>query len=147
MRSFVVQSLVGQDDLMVEVVAGVLTRADGRVLACRRAPGRSAAGLWEFPGGKVERDERPEDALSRELLEELHIDVLVAERIDRTVTWVDATDIDLATYRVPWDAHGPSSSTDHDELRWLLPAELGSLTWAAPDLPTVQALNFATPMP
>ncbi|WP_228517945.1 (deoxy)nucleoside triphosphate pyrophosphohydrolase [Curtobacterium sp. VKM Ac-1376] len=128
---------------MIEVVAGVLTRPHGRVLACRRASGRPAAGQWEFPGGKVEPGEPAAEALRRELHEELGLDVVVGEPIDRSITSVGNVDIDLATYRVAWTADGPTSSTDHDELRWVLPVELGSLGWAEPDLPTVKILSSA----
>lgn len=131
----------GSMESVIEVVAGVLTRADGRILACRRAPGRSAEGCWEFPGGKVEQDESPGTALARELREELAIDVIIGERIDRSVTTVDGTEIDLATYRVRWSSDGPFSSSDHDELRWLEPAELHDVRWAEPDLPTVRILQ------
>ena len=59
----------------VLVVAVALVDADGRVLIAQRPEGKQLAGLWEFPGGKVEPDERPEAALIRELKEELGIDV------------------------------------------------------------------------
>ncbi|MGL3198217.1 MULTISPECIES: NUDIX domain-containing protein [Curtobacterium] len=130
-------------DFVIEVVGGVLTRADGAVLACRRAPGQSAGGLWEFPGGKVEPGELPETALARELWEELAIDVTVGERIDRSLTAVEGTGIDLATYRIIWSSDAPISSYDHDELRWLSLAELDTVEWAEPDAPTVRALKRA----
>jgi len=59
----------------VLVVAAALVDVDGRVLIARRPEGKALAGLWEFPGGKVEAGERPETALIRELNEELGIDV------------------------------------------------------------------------
>src|SRR6185436_9387988 len=62
---------------LVLVAACALIDADGRVLIAQRPPGRSMAGLWEFPGGKVEEGERPEETLIRELKEELGI--VVAE--------------------------------------------------------------------
>ena len=58
---------------LVLVAACALIDADGRVLLAQRPPGKSMAGLWEFPGGKVESGERPEDSLIRELKEELGI--------------------------------------------------------------------------
>jgi len=57
------------------VVACALIDADGRVLIAERPAGKQLAGLWEFPGGKIEAGERPEDSLIRELKEELGIDV------------------------------------------------------------------------
>jgi 8-oxo-dGTP diphosphatase len=57
------------------VVACALIDPDGRVLVAQRPPGKAMAGLWEFPGGKIETGERPEDCLIRELKEELGIDV------------------------------------------------------------------------
>lgn len=63
---------------LVLVAACALVDADGRVLLARRPEGKTMAGLWEFPGGKVEAGETPEDTLTRELKEELDIDVTAA---------------------------------------------------------------------
>jgi len=123
----------------IEVVAAVFYR-DGEVLACRRAPGKSAAGRWEFPGGKIDDDETPGRALVREIREELGISISVGELVDRSVTPVGDLNIDLACYLVS-SAEVPTHSTDHDELRWLPVSELGSLDWAAPDLPAVAVLS------
>lgn len=60
---------------LILVAAVVLVDADGRVLLARRPEGKSMAGLWEFPGGKIDHGETPEAALIRELAEELGIDV------------------------------------------------------------------------
>lgn len=60
---------------LVLVAACALIDADGRVLIAQRPEGKPMAGLWEFPGGKIERDETPEDTLIRELAEELGIAV------------------------------------------------------------------------
>lgn len=63
---------------VVLVVAVALVDLDGRVLLTQRPPGKKLAGMWEFPGGKVEKNETPEAALVRELHEELHLDISAA---------------------------------------------------------------------
>lgn len=123
----------------LEVVAAVFSR-NGEVLACRRAPGKTAAGKWEFPGGKVDDDESPEAALAREIKEELELSIAVGALIDRSVTPVGDNIIDLACYFVT-SAEAPSRSTDHDELRWMPIGSLPTLDWAAPDLPAVAILT------
>ena len=77
MSTFELMPTIEVEDLIpvVIVVAAALIDTDGRVLIARRPSGKKMAGLWEFPGGKVERGETPESALIRELREELEIDV------------------------------------------------------------------------
>lgn len=123
----------------LEVVAAAI-RDGNLTFACRRAPGKSAAGRWEFPGGKVEAGEEPRAALKRELLEELGIDVEIGELIDRSATKVGELAIDLATYDARLLGPRPVQSTDHDALDWLPPDQLGQVDWADPDLPAVAVL-------
>jgi 8-oxo-dGTP diphosphatase len=123
----------------LEVVAAVMVR-DGRALACRRAAHKPGAGTWEFPGGKVEAGETAEGALAREIREELGIDVTVGALVDRSEVPVGDRVIDLACYRADPIGALPTTSTDHDELRWVPLADLGALAWSAPDLPAVARL-------
>ena len=124
------------------VVVAAVVRDGDRVLACRRAPGRDAAGRWEFPGGKVETGESPESALEREIGEELGVRIRVGKLLDRTVTVrSDGRAIDLACYDCRLDGPAPVASTDHDELRWLPVEQLVGLDWAEADVPAVTMLT------
>ncbi|MFT4109997.1 (deoxy)nucleoside triphosphate pyrophosphohydrolase [Propionicimonas sp.] len=126
----------------MDVVAGVFIDGDW-VLACRRRPGLTAAGRWEFPGGKREPGERPESALERELSEELGVEAEVGELLDHSTTMVDGTPISLACYFVRPLGVLPASSTDHDQLAWCIRDRLVWLDWALPDFPAVRRLAFA----
>lgn len=122
----------------ITVVGAVFTTEDA-VLAFRRSPERSAGGKWEFPGGKVESDETPEEALQRELFEELGLKVTIGRLIDRSSTLVGENTIDLACYHVSADAV-PSTSSDHDKIVWQPYDRIHELDWAEPDLPAIGLL-------
>ncbi|WP_043674881.1 (deoxy)nucleoside triphosphate pyrophosphohydrolase [Clavibacter michiganensis] len=130
----------------LEVVAAVMVH-DGHALACRRAAHKPGAGTWEFPGGKVEAGETPEAALAREIREELGVDVTVGALVDRSEVPVGDRVIDLACYLADPVGQPPTTSTDHDELRWVPLADLGTLGWSAPDLPAVRRLVLAARHP
>ena len=124
----------------LQVVAAVIIH-DATVLTCRRKQGRSAAGLWEFPGGKVEPAEAPDAALRREIREELGVDIHVGRLLLRQTTRVGDLDIDLACYECALSAVAPTASIDHDLLVWQPLARLDELDWARPDLPMVSLLR------
>lgn len=120
----------------INVVGAVIVR-DGLVFAARRNPERSAGGLWEFPGGKVESGEAPISALHRELAEELGIKVRIGGLASRHTTPVGSALIDLACYWAELLTEAPTSSTDHDQLGWFAPAGLAALEWSPADVPII----------
>src|SRR4051812_38195296 len=107
----------------IHVVAGVLRDALGRVLIAQRPAGKHLAGLWEFPGGKCERDEDPHDALRRELHEELGVTAGAAQQLI-AVPWRYAEkSICLDVYSVA-EYRGEPHGREAQALRWATPQEL-----------------------
>jgi 8-oxo-dGTP diphosphatase len=123
----------------VRVVAAVFRR-DGLVLACRRAADRPAGGRWEFPGGKIEPGETPQQALCREIGEELGVAITVGALLDISRTNIGDTTIELSCYLVEQFHPDPVISTDHDQLAWRQPADLPTMDFAEPDLPAVRLI-------
>ena len=124
---------------MLRVAAAVIER-EGRVLIARRAAGKAHAGLWEFPGGKVEPGETPEQCLSRELREELGVTCAIGERIT-TSTYADAgSAIELLAFRAR-HLTGAFVPTEHSELRWVPPSDLAAFAFSPADLAIVACLT------
>lgn len=118
------------------VVAAALVDVDGRVLIGRRPEGKSLAGLWEFPGGKVEAGETPEEALIRELREELGIEA----RRDCLAASVFASHAYEAHHLLMplfllrrWE--GRVERREHAELAWVKPARLFDYAMPPADAP------------
>lgn len=117
----------------IEVVCGLIEH-EGTVLVCRRPPGKHLAGLWEFPGGKVESKESKEAALIRELAEELHIQVSVTGALP-AVDWADdQVHIRLHPFLCQLESGTPHPA-EHSEIRWCSPSDLPHLAWAEADIP------------
>ncbi|WP_290225060.1 (deoxy)nucleoside triphosphate pyrophosphohydrolase [Corynebacterium confusum] len=118
-------------------VVGAVFRAEDKILACRKAPGKSLAGYWEFPGGKIEAGESPEEALAREIREELSVTAEVGSQVTTTTHDYDFATIELTTFWCTISAGTPQLS-DHDEARWVTAAEVTELPWAPADVPALK---------
>jgi 8-oxo-dGTP diphosphatase len=124
---------------MITVAAAVLAK-DGRVLLARRAPGKRLAGLWEFPGGKLDAGESPAAALARELREELGLDARVGPELMRSQHDYDFGRLELIALLCRVENAGPLSSTDHDALEWVEPAKLLDYELTGADVPLAERL-------
>ncbi len=126
------------DRPIVLVAAVALVDRDGRVLIARRPEGKAMAGLWEFPGGKVDHGETPEAALIRELVEELGIQV--PERCLAPLTFASHT-YEAFHLLMPlyvcrnWD--GAVTAREGQELKWVRPARLRDYDMPPADEPLV----------
>jgi 8-oxo-dGTP diphosphatase len=125
----------------VEVVGAVVVR-DGLVLCTQRGPDGDLPFHWEFPGGKVEPAESPQDALRREIVEELGCEVTVGDRVERTAYVYDFGTVTLTTFWCEL-VSGEPSLNEHAELRWVAPSGLSELEWAPADVPAVEAVRRA----
>jgi 8-oxo-dGTP diphosphatase len=124
------------------VVAAALVDSDGRVLIAQRPEGKQLAGLWEFPGGKVEPGETPETALIRELEEELGITVkqaCLAPFVFASHTY-ESFHLLMPLYLIRrWE--GEPESREHKALKWVRPNDMGQYPMPPADDPLVAWLR------
>ena len=122
------------------MIVGAAILRDGAVLACARAEPPEMAGRWEFPGGKVEPGESDVEALVRECVEELGVEVAVGERVGDDVPLGHGWAI-LRVYLATLLDGGEPQLIEHAELRWLGADALDSVDWLPADAPIVAALR------
>ena len=119
-------------------VACALIERDGFLLAVQRSSSMSLPLKWEFPGGKIEPGESPAECLRREILEELALEVEVGEALACVAH--DYPEFSVVLYPLRCRiAAGEPTLAEHAAARWLAPAELGSVDWAAADLPVLES--------
>ncbi|MFI0086707.1 (deoxy)nucleoside triphosphate pyrophosphohydrolase [Streptomyces bobili] len=120
------------------VVVGAALLDGDRLLAARRSAPPELAGRWELPGGKVEPGELPEEALVRELREELGVDARTVERVPGEWPLRQPYVLRVWTARLRPASAAPAPLQDHDALRWLTPEEIWDVDWLDQDVPAVR---------
>ena len=124
---------------MIRVSAGIIRRADGRFLICRRGEGRNSAHLWEFPGGKQESGETAEDCLARELLEELNLPI----RNTHTVKTQENGGIVFDFVSCETDAE--PTLTEHEAYAWVTARDMLKFTFCPADTEIAAQLALNSP--
>ncbi|MEH6849436.1 (deoxy)nucleoside triphosphate pyrophosphohydrolase [Bacillus pseudomycoides] len=122
----------------IYVVGAVIVEAE-KLLCAQRGPSKVLPLKWEFPGGKIEEGESPQEALQREIYEEMHCKVEIGEKIDYTAYEYDFGIVHLTTFYCKL-IEGRPVLTEHVAIKWLYPNELASLEWAPADIPTIEKL-------
>jgi len=126
---------------VMHVMAAVMIDARGRVLLAQRPPGKHLAGMWEFPGGKLEPGETPMAALARELHEEIGVTLLHAEPLIRVPCHYPDRELVLDTWQTAhWE--GEPQSLEGQALRWLPPEQVDPTMLARGDRAILQALRL-----
>lgn len=123
-----------------QIVSAAVIEKDGRFLIGKRKRGKHFAGNWEFPGGTLEKGETPQQCLKREIREELAIEVEVGDLFcSSTVSYTPEWTITLLAYRTTLIS-GVFNLSDHDEIRWVEPADLVNYDFPEADKAIVEKL-------
>ncbi|HHW47619.1 MAG TPA: 8-oxo-dGTP diphosphatase MutT [Clostridiaceae bacterium] len=124
----------------MKLVTAAIIINDGKVLIAQRAKNQNMAGKWEFPGGKVEPGETPEECLKREIREELGINIEVNDFFGESTYQYDTGTIKLIAYKVQW-IDGEFRLSAHNQIKWVEPYELGNFDFAPADVAFVKKLK------
>ncbi len=123
----------------IEVVAAIIHDSEGRIFATQRGYGEFKD-FWEFPGGKIETGETPEEALRREIWEELETRIMV-DKLITTVEWdYPSFHLSLHCYWCTVES-GHLELKEHEAARWLSPDELDSVDWLPADTAVIAELR------
>lgn len=123
---------------MKQVTAAVIER-NGKILIAQRKQGDALSGKWEFPGGKIEPGETPEQCLRRELMEEFGVDTKIGQFICSSKFEYKHLPIELLVYRAT-HISGEYKLNDHDRIEWVVLSDLGKYDFASADIPVVHIL-------
>ena len=124
---------------MIDVVAAIIRNSEGKILIAKRNIKKSQGGLWEFPGGKIEPSETPQEALVREIQEELDVKIEVGDLID-------TIEYDYPSFHLSMDCFwcivtdGEITLKEAEDARWLSKDELYSVDWLPADMELIEKL-------
>lgn len=117
---------------MVKVVAAVIINEENKILITKRNLKKDQGGLWEFPGGKIEAGETEQEALKREIKEELDIEIEVEKRIGNKVHKYTEKEIDLIAYKAK-KVNGNLQLLEHEDYHWIDKKEMEQFRFAEAD--------------
>jgi len=121
----------------ITVTCAIIER-DGFVLATQRSASMSMPGKWEFPGGKIDPGESPEECLHREIHEEIAIKIRIASSLPACTHKYPTFTITLLPFICTIE-NGELILHEHADMVWLMPSQLPTLDWAEADIPVMEA--------
>lgn len=124
----------------VHVVGAIIENEQNEILCALRGPEMTLPNYWEFPGGKIESGESKEEALKREIQEELGCGIEVFEHMEDTTYEYEKVIVRLETFMAKVVSGSPVAS-EHAKLKWMTRQELPSLNWAPADIPAIEKLS------
>ena len=122
----------------IEVVAAIIKK-DNKILSTERGYG-DLEGYWEFPGGKIEPGENKEQALKREIMEEMNVEIKVGDFI--TTVEYDYPDFHLTMHSFICELEGDFKLLEHHAAKWLTRDELDGIKWCPADIEIVDAIKY-----
>ena len=124
---------------IINVVAAAIEK-DGKIFCAQRPEGKSLGGYWEFPGGKLKEGESPEEALIREIYEELNSKIEIISFVNEASYDYDFGTVVMKTFHAKLVC-GNLDLLEHQDSVWLEPSRLKTLNWAPVDRPAVELLS------
>lgn len=123
----------------VHVVGAIIENDKQEILCALRGPEMTLPNYWEFPGGKIEQGESKEEALKREIQEELGCVIEVFDHVEDTTYEYEKVIVRLETFMAKI-VSGTPIATEHAQIKWVPRKELATLNWAPADIPAIEKL-------
>mgnify|MGYP001309531821 CR=1 FL=1 len=123
----------------VHVVGAIIENEKGEIFCALRGPEMSLPNYWEFPGGKIEEGETPQEALAREIDEEFNCSIEVGEKVEDTTYEYEKVIVRLETYMAKL-IKGQPIALEHADTKWVPRKEMSKLNFAPADIPAVEKL-------
>lgn len=124
---------------LVHVVGAIIENENNEIFCALRSPEMSLPNYWEFPGGKIENGETPEEALAREIKEEFNCTIIVGQKVEDTTYEYEKVVVRLETYKAKL-MDGEPTVSEHADTKWVTRSEILALNFAPADIPAVEKL-------
>jgi mutator protein MutT len=131
------------NEVKMQKVAAAIIEKNGKYLIAQRSKKDSLIGKWEFPGGKVEPGETLEEALKRELLEELSLEIIVGEPVCTIDFFHNEKPMQMIAFKIKSFLGNPKLN-EHQAIQWVNPSEFANYAFPEPDLPIIELLSKPT---